>query len=85
MTIIEMFKQSAILTVLGMTIVYAFLWLMIVCINLVGKLVHTLGLDKDVDPLKNEAPKGVAGTAPGVIVAIGAALAEHRKKERDHE
>jgi oxaloacetate decarboxylase gamma subunit len=81
----EMFEQSAILTVLGMTIVFAFLWLMIICINFVGKLVHTLGLDKDVDPSKNEAPKGTSGTPPGIIAAISAALAEHRKKGQDHE
>jgi Na+-transporting methylmalonyl-CoA/oxaloacetate decarboxylase gamma subunit len=37
MTITEMFEQSAILTVLGMTVVFIFLWLMIICVNLVGK------------------------------------------------
>jgi oxaloacetate decarboxylase gamma subunit len=79
----EMFEQSAILTVLGMTIVFAFLWLMIICVNLIGKLVHTLGLDKDVDPSKDQAPQ--SGTPPGIIAAISAALAEHRKKGRDHE
>jgi oxaloacetate decarboxylase gamma subunit len=81
----EMFQQSAILTVLGMTIVFAFLWLMIICVNWIGKLVHTLGLDKDVEP-KNEAPKGPSETVnPGIAAAITAAVVEFRKKEEEHE
>jgi hypothetical protein len=42
MTIAEMMEQSLVLTVLGMTVVFVFLWIMIVCINWVGKLVHFL-------------------------------------------
>jgi oxaloacetate decarboxylase gamma subunit len=37
MTILEMLEQSLILTILGMAVVFAFLWLMIICVNWVGK------------------------------------------------
>ncbi|MDR3248175.1 MAG: OadG family protein [Treponema sp.] len=42
-----MLEQSIILTLLGMAIVFVFLWVMILFVNWVGKLVHTLGWDKD--------------------------------------
>jgi oxaloacetate decarboxylase gamma subunit len=65
MTIFEMLEQSAVLTVLGMTVVFAFLWVMIVCVNLAAKLIHKAGLDKDVRPEKKESGKwgGTAGTS----------------------
>ena len=54
MTIIEMLQQSAILTVLGMAIVFLFLWIMIVCVNVIGKLIHKMvwarGKDKQQRP-----------------------------------
>jgi oxaloacetate decarboxylase gamma subunit len=62
MTIVEMLQQSAVLTVLGMAIVFAFLWLMVVCVNLVGKLVHKIGLDKDVLPPENKSSKSTTKT-----------------------
>jgi oxaloacetate decarboxylase gamma subunit len=86
MTIGEMLQQSVILTVLGMTIVFVFLWLMIVCINFVGKVVHLAGLDKDIQSQKNEKPKNTRGTVtPEITAAITGAVAEYRKKEQDHE
>ena len=48
MTIAEMLEQSAILTFLGMTVVFVFLWIMIICINAVGKIVHKMGWDSDI-------------------------------------
>jgi oxaloacetate decarboxylase gamma subunit len=82
MTIMEMLQQSVILTLLGMAIVFAFLWLMIVCVNWVGKLVHTMGLDKDIQP-KNEAPKNPGGAvSPQTTAAISAAVTEYRNRER---
>ncbi|MDR1257415.1 MAG: OadG family protein [Spirochaetaceae bacterium] len=75
MTIGEMFEQSAILTVLGMTVVFAFIWLMIICVNGFARLVHKIGLDKDTPE------KGAGGAvAPEVITAISAAVTEYRKQ-----
>ena len=82
MTIVEMLKQSAILTVLGMAVVFVFLWIMIICINVTGKLVHKMGWDKDVEQPKYEPQKNVSGTIkPTIITAISAAVTEYRKKE----
>jgi oxaloacetate decarboxylase gamma subunit len=80
MTIVEMLEQSAILTILGMTVVFAFLWIMIICINCVGKVIHKLGLDKDVQ--QAHSPPAKAGTHPQVAAAITAAVNEYRKGEQ---
>jgi oxaloacetate decarboxylase gamma subunit len=77
MTIVEMLQQSAVLTMLGMAVVFAFLWLMIICVTWVGKVVHQLGLDKDVLP--QEAPAQVApGTRSTTPVVSQQPLAEIR-------
>ena len=82
MTILEMLEQSAVLTVLGMAVVFAFLWIMIICINLTGKLVHKMGWDKDIEQPKYEPPKSSSGTVkPEIITAISAAVTEFRKNE----
>ena len=81
MTILKMLQQSAILTVLGMAIVFAFLWVMIVCISWVGKLVHRMGWDKDVQPSKDQTPKNIKGTVtPEITAAISAGVAEYQKR-----
>jgi oxaloacetate decarboxylase gamma subunit len=82
MTIMEMMQQSAVLTVLGMFVVFAFLWLLIICVNCVAKITHALGLDKDVQPPKEKNPANTSGTIPSeIIAAITAAITEHRKKK----
>ena len=69
MTILEMLEQSAILTVLGMAVVFIFLWFMAVCVDLVGKLLRT----KDRD-----TSEPAASVPPDHIAAISAALTEYR-------
>jgi oxaloacetate decarboxylase gamma subunit len=84
MTISEMLQQSAVLTLLGMGVVFAFLCIMIMCVNLVGKIVHALGLDKDILP-ENELPKKTNGKESAETIAvITAAITEYRK-EQNHE
>jgi oxaloacetate decarboxylase gamma subunit len=75
-----MMKQSAVLTVLGMSIVFAFLWILIICINLAGRLINQLGLDKDAPPQK-QAGSIVKNNAPPseIAAAITASVIEHRK------
>lgn len=80
MTISEMLQQSVVLTILGMAVVFAFLWLMILCVNGVGKLIQKTGMDKDIR--KSAAPKKPAGAAAAEITsAISAAVTEYRKNE----
>jgi oxaloacetate decarboxylase gamma subunit len=81
MTILEMLQQSAMLTILGMAVVFAFLWLMIICVNGVGKLIQKTGMDKDIR--ESAAPKKPARTAAAAEItsAISAAVTEYRKTE----
>jgi oxaloacetate decarboxylase gamma subunit len=79
MTISEMLQQSVVLTILGMAVVFAFLWLMILCVNGVGKLIQKTGMDKDIR--KSAAPKKPAGAAAEITSAISAAVTEYRKNE----
>jgi oxaloacetate decarboxylase gamma subunit len=78
MTIVEMLEQSGVLTLLGMGIVFSFLLILIITVTVSGKVIHALGLDKD---LQTPPPKAAAG-APGgdaVTAAISAAVKEYRK------
>ena len=78
MTISEMFVQSTALTLLGMGMVYIFLAIMVVSVNLTGKFIHAIGADKDVKESAVAVP--AAGGDPGAITAvISAAVTEHRK------
>ena len=79
MTIMEMLGQSGILTVLGMAVVFAFLWIMIIFVNLTGRVIKKLGLDKDVQ----EATPFVSETSASqeVTAAIVAAVNEYQKDE----
>jgi oxaloacetate decarboxylase gamma subunit len=90
MTISEMFGQSLIVAVLGMSVVFGFLCILIITITFVGKVIHALGWDKDLQaPVKPKSPPpgpvpaaaSGAGTAQnvGVTAAIAAAVAEYRK------
>ena len=80
MTIVDMLGQSAVLTFLGMGIVFSFLIIMIISISVVGKIIHALGADKDVlAPALAAVPKA-AGTEAEVTAAIAAAVHEYRKE-----
>jgi oxaloacetate decarboxylase gamma subunit len=82
MTIAEMLEQSAILTVLGMAVVCAFLWLMILCMNGTARLIRRMGLDRDLRPPESDGPQGAGGTVPPeTAAAISAAVTEYRKEE----
>jgi oxaloacetate decarboxylase gamma subunit len=82
MTILEMLEQSAVLTALGMAVVFFFLWVMIICINLTGKLVHKIGWDKDIQSSETMASKHPDRTAKSnVVAAISVAVQEYRKTE----
>jgi oxaloacetate decarboxylase gamma subunit len=78
MTIMEMLEQSAVLTVLGMAVVFIFLWIMIICVNLTGKAIHKMGMDKDV-----QQPPAARTVDPSELTAaITAAVNEYRKGEK---
>jgi sodium pump decarboxylase gamma subunit len=82
MTILEMLEQSALLAVLGMAIVFLFLWIMIVCVEWAGKLIRKMGWDKDIPALETAPSKQPGITEKSDIIAvISAAVQEYRKTE----
>ena len=76
MTIADMFGQSAILSLLGMAVVFAFLIILIIAVDLVAKLIRAAGWDDDVRPA---AAASAANPDSAVAAAISAAVSEHRK------
>jgi len=81
MTIVEMFGQSAILSLLGMGIVFSFLVILIIGVTLVAKLVKAMKWDGDITaPKAAYVPVSVVPSNSGAITAaITAAVNEHRK------
>lgn len=76
MTIEEMLGQSAILTVLGMCVVFAFLIILIGCMNLLRIFVHAARLDKEASKPEAAAPAAAAVDQKAVVAAIATALRE---------
>jgi oxaloacetate decarboxylase gamma subunit len=68
MTILDMLGQSAVLTGLGIGVVFAFLIIMVFCLNLVHRIVRLLKLDAE--------PKAVptGQDTERLVAAIAAAL-----------
>ena len=82
MTIMEMLQESASLAALGISIVFSFLILLVICISLVGKVIRVLESRKKVDD------QGTAISAnatkeenESVIAAITSAVNEYRKSQ----
>ena len=80
MTIFDMLEQSSILTLLGMAVVFTFLWLMVICVNLTSKLIAKFSRDKDAAKPGNEIPQN-KDISPGHVAAISAAVTEYQKGE----
>ncbi|HOJ98258.1 MAG TPA: OadG family protein [Termitinemataceae bacterium] len=82
MTILEMFEQSGILTLLGMGVVFGFLVILVLFMNLVAWIIRLLGWDKDEQESNGSTAAGAAASAAGgaaVVAAITAAVNEYRK------
>ena len=83
MTIEVMLEQSGVLTLLGMSVVFAFLIILIFAISLVGKLINALKLNKELMPQAlAAAPSASAVSAGAVTAAISAAVNEYRKSNK---
>jgi oxaloacetate decarboxylase gamma subunit len=81
MTILEMLGQSGVLTLLGMGVVFGFLVIMVICVSVMGKIIHALGADKDVlGPESNvSASSSNPAKTTAVAAAITAAVTEYQK------
>lgn len=82
MTIAEMFGQSGVLTLLGMGIVFGFLIILVLFMNLVAWIIKALGWDIDAQEGHGSAAgpaTAAAGSNSAVVAAISAAVNEYRK------
>jgi sodium pump decarboxylase gamma subunit len=82
MTIFEMLNQSAILTVLGMLVVFVFLWIMIMCINFIAIVIKKVSGGSVEEQPVFHMPQNLNGeVTPEIVSVISAAVAEYQKKE----
>ncbi len=77
MTIAQMLSQSAMLTLLGMGVVFSFLIIMIISMYALHAVLHAVGADKE-SPDTSSSAAG-SGSAPvtdnqAVVAAIAAAI-----------
>ena len=88
MTISEMLGQSGLLTLLGMSVVFSFLVIMILAMYLLHGILHALHLDKDKEadaqassasPAPASAPADVSAVDNGAVVAAIAAAVKERQ------
>jgi oxaloacetate decarboxylase gamma subunit len=77
----QMLGQSGVLSLLGMSVVFGFLIILVITVTVMGKIVHALGLDKDIVQAPNTAA-GQAGKSTAIAAAITAAVTEYQKNEK---
>ena len=88
MTIMEMVEQSAMLTVLGVGIVFSFLTIMIIAVTLMGKIIRYLESGKNIKA-QEAATQAAADTTVkkanngATIAAITVAVNEYRKSHEN--
>jgi oxaloacetate decarboxylase gamma subunit len=74
MTIFDMLGQSGVLTLLGMSVVFGFLVILVISVTLTGKLIRLIvPQEEEVAPLPGGTPR------KAVNAAISAAVNEYRK------
>ncbi len=74
MTVLEMLGQSAVLTLLGMGVVFLFLIILVVCISLSSKIIKALKLDKEEENGSVGIKSATGAQNDAVIAAIAAAV-----------
>jgi len=81
MTILEMLEQSGVLTLLGISVVFGFLIIMVVVISLVGKVFSATEAGKStVAAIENGAgPSNNASITAAIVAAVGAYRKSHKK------
>ncbi|MCL2129186.1 MAG: OadG family protein [Treponema sp.] len=75
MTIFDMLRQSGVLSLLGMGIVFSFLVILVICVSIMGSIMRRFGASKD------EADGGIPPNAnkKAVTAAISAAVNSYHK------
>jgi len=75
MTIVEMLEQSGVLALLGMSIVFGFLVILVAAVSILGKIMQA---GKTSNEVQAQVARPAAGNAEHVA-AITAAVNEYRK------
>ena len=83
----DMLGQSAVLTVLGIAVVFGFLAIMVLCVSAMGKFFQAREAASGLAEAKlafqpgatPSSQPGISEGNPGTIAAISAALNEYRK------
>ena len=78
MTIAVMLEQSGVMAILGMSIVFGFLIILVVAISVLGRLMSAEKTNNDARP-QTASARPVEKSAE-IIAAISAAVNEYRKK-----
>ena len=81
MTILEMMQQSVVLTFLGMGVVFLFLWIMTICMDLAGKIIRSIDSKNEASDSKAHNEDGKV--PPQITAAITAAINQFQKDEGD--
>ena len=80
MTIFEMLGQSAVLTVLGIAVVFGFLAIMVFCVSVLGKFFQAREAASGLAAQEGTASSVLKGAeTKGTIAAIAAALNDYSK------
>ncbi|MDR0474253.1 MAG: OadG family protein [Treponema sp.] len=79
MTILQMLEQSGALTLLGIGVVFSFLIIMVICVSVMGKIMHALGADKDISGTGSSGFPASPVKTTTVAAAITAAVSEYQK------
>lgn len=86
MTISEMLGQSGLLTLLGMSVVFSFIIIMIICMGILHAFVRAFKLDKnDAKATKSSKPVAKAAVRPAAVVDQGAVIAAIAAAIREKE
>ena len=76
MAILGMLQQSLFLTLLGLGVVFSFLIVLIVFMNLTHMILHALKLDREEEKAVTPSVAPSAGNDGAVVAAIAAAIKE---------
>jgi len=82
MTIDVMLEQSGVLTLLGMSVVFSFLIILIFAISGVGKVINALKLNKELPSSALPTALAAPASANAITAAISAAVTEYRKSHK---
>jgi oxaloacetate decarboxylase gamma subunit len=79
MRITEMLGQSGMMAIIGMGIVFSFLAILVFTVLMAGRLIQSLGLDKETKVKTSGGPLTGTANQQAIVAAIGAAVSQYRK------